>query len=106
MPGLNKNHPLSFKMTGDFFAHRGALARSIIFVHQRWSDIERFTLVIWNGSVVRDMPSSMALKDTKQPQNKGGEEDGEGGEDRGKDEDLTRELGVALAAPSGRELSP
>ena len=52
------------------------------------------------------MPSSMALKDTKQPQNESGEEDGEGGEDRGKDEDLTREPGVALVAPSGRELSP
>ena len=48
----------------------------------------------------------MALEDAKQPQSEGGEEDGEGGEDRGKDEDLTRELGVALAAPSGRELSP
>ena len=48
----------------------------------------------------------LSLEDTKQPQNKGGEEDGEGGEDRGKDEDLTRELCIALAAPSGRELSP
>ena len=54
----------------------------------------------------RDMPSVMALKYPYQPQSEGGEEDGEGGKDSGKDEDLTRKPCVALVAPSRRELSP